>query len=183
LELGACSPSDSKHTFRDFHLEHNYPYQEEKDLETNFEACRLRADMLGLDRLNDPHHGWVNGHWEGASLEAKQRIMGTLTINPNHSASSAFFQKFPEVKIVTGLLIRREFYRKLAVSSLGNLLRETFTRLQWLRHEAWHGVDPQEQSWFEKSTLKIAPLPGVVVKRQMHVGNTVTNPLLQITSV
>jgi hypothetical protein len=114
-------------------------------------------------------------------LEAKQRIMGTLTINPNHSASSAFFQKFPEVKIVTGLLIRREFYRKLAVSSLGNLLRETFTCLQWLRHEAWHGVDPQEQSWFEKSTLKIAPLQGVVVRRQMHVGNTVTNLLLQIT--
>jgi hypothetical protein len=57
LELGAYSPSDSKHTFRDFHLEHNYLYQEEKDLETHWEAYRLRANRLGLDSLNDLYHG------------------------------------------------------------------------------------------------------------------------------
>ena len=42
LELGASSLSDSKHTFRDFHLEHNYPYQEEKDFDIHFGAYELR---------------------------------------------------------------------------------------------------------------------------------------------
>jgi hypothetical protein len=183
LELGACSPSDSKHTFRDFHLEHNYPYQEEKDLETQFKAYKLRADALGLDSLNDPHHGWMNGHWEGVSLEAKQRIMGTLTINSNLPAFSAFSQKFPKVDIVTGLLIRRQFCRKIAASSLGMLLSEAFTCLQWFRHEAWHDVNPQEQLCFEKSTLKSYSLPDAVVRIQIHVGSTLTNLLLQTTRV
>jgi len=181
LELGAYSPSDSKHTFRDFHLEHNYPYQEEKDLETHLEAYRLRADRLGLGSLNDPYHGWVDGYRDGVSLESKQRIMGTLTINLNLPEFSAFFQTFPKVEIVTGLLIRRQFYRKIAVSSLGKLLRETFTCLRWFRHEGWHDVNPQQQSCFEKGMLKSHSLPDVVVRRQIHVGSTLTNLLLQTT--
>ena len=183
LELGVYSPSDSKHAFRDFHFEHNYPYQEEKDLETHFEAYKLRADKLGLDSLNDPYHWWVNGHRDDVSLESKQRIMGTLTINPNLPEFSAFYQSFPRVEIVTGLLIRRQFYRKIAARSLTKLLRETFTCLRWFRHEAWHDVNPQQQSRFEKGTSKSHSLPDVVVRRQMHVGSTLTNLLLQTTRV
>ena len=152
LELGAYSPSDSKHAFRDFHLEHNYAYQEKKDLETNCEAYKLRADKLGLDSLNDPFHWWVNGHRDDISLESKQRIMGTLTIKPNLPKFYALSQVFPKVDIVTSLLIRRQFYRKIAANSLGKLLRETFTCLRWFRHEVWQDVNPQEQSRFEKGT-------------------------------
>jgi hypothetical protein len=183
LELGAYSPSDSKHTFRDFRLEHNYPYQEEKDLETHWEAYRLRADRLGLDSLNDPYHCWVDGHRDDVSFESKQRIMGTLTIDPDFHEFYPFFQTFPKVEIVTGLLLRRQFYRKIAASSLGKLLRETFTCLRWFRHEAWHDVSPQQQSRFEKGTLKSHSLPDVAVKRQIHVRSTLTNLLLQTTRV
>ena len=154
MELGAYSPSDSKHAFRDFHLEHNYPYQEKKDLEKHGEAYKLRADKLGLNSLNDPDHWWINGHRGDVSLESKQRIMGTLTINSNLPESSTLFQAFPKVGIVTGLLIRRQFYRKIAAKSLGRLLRDTFTCLRWFRHEAWHDVDPQQQLCFEKGTSK-----------------------------
>ena len=183
LELGAYSPSDSKHAFRDFHLEQDYPYQERKDLETNFEAYKLRADELGLDSLNDPYHGWIDGHQDNLSLEAKQRIMGTLTIKSNLPEFSAFSQAFPKVEIVTGLLIRRQFYRKIAAKSLPKLLRETFTCLRWFRHEAWHDVNPQQQSRLEKGTSKWHSLPVVVIRRQMHVGSTLANLPLQNTRV
>lgn len=183
LELGAYSPSDSKHAFRDFHLEQDYPYQERKDLETNFEAYKLRADELGLDSLNDPYHGWIDGHQDNLSLEAKQRIMGTLTIKSNLPEFSAFSQAFPKVEIVTGLLIRRQFYRKIAAKSLGKLLREALTCLQWFRHEAWHDVNPQQQSRLEKGTSKWHSLPVVVIRRQMHVGSTLADLPLQNTRV
>jgi hypothetical protein len=183
LELGAYSPSDTKHAFRDFHLEQDYPYQERKDLETNFEAYKLRADELGLDSLNDTYHGWIDGHQDNLSLEAKQRIMGTLTIKSNLPEFSAFSQAFPKVEIVTGLLIRRQFYRKIAAKSLGKLLREAFTCLQWFCHEAWHDVNPQQQSRLEKGTSKWYSLPVVVIRRQMHVGSTLANLPLQNTRV
>ena len=64
----------------------------------------------------------------------------------------ALSQAFPKVDIVTSLLIRRQFYRKIAANSLGKLLRETFTCLPWFRHEVWQDVNPQEQSRFEKGT-------------------------------
>ncbi|KFY64894.1 hypothetical protein V496_02924, partial [Pseudogymnoascus sp. VKM F-4515 (FW-2607)] len=63
LELGAYSPGDCKHTFRDFHLEENYTYQESGiDIGPQLGEYKLRIDRLGLDNLNDPYHGWVNGH-------------------------------------------------------------------------------------------------------------------------
>jgi hypothetical protein len=148
-------------------------------LEANFEAYKLRADELGLESLNDPYHGWIDGHQDNLSLEAKQRIMGTLTIKSNLPEFSAFSQAFPKAEIVTGLLIRRQFYRKIAAKSLGKLLREAFTCLQWFRHEAWHDVNPQQQSRLEKGTSKWHSLPVVVIRRQMHVGSTLANLPLQ----
>lgn len=164
LELGAYSPSDPKHTFRDFHLEQNYPYQEKNDLETNLDAYRLRADRLGLDSLHDPYHGWVNGQRDHISLGSKLRMMGTLTCNLNHPKFSLFSQEFPMVDIVTGLLIRRQFYRKIAVASLGKLLQEAFTCLRWIRHEGWHDVSPQQQLRFEKGMWRPNYLPVIVIK-------------------
>lgn len=108
LELGAYSPSDSKHTFRDFHLEPDYPYQEEIDIDRKWDAYKLRNETLGLDNLNDPYHGWIDGRQDSITLGSKLRLMGTLNINlklPGYRR----FKKFPKVKIVTTLLIRRQF--------------------------------------------------------------------------
>ncbi|KAL3419132.1 hypothetical protein PVAG01_09354 [Phlyctema vagabunda] len=70
--------------------------------------------------------------------------MGTLTIKSTYS------QVFPKVEIVTHLLIRRQFYRKIGARSLSKLLRESFTCLRWFCHELWHHVNPQQQPSFEK---------------------------------
>ena|SRR6266566_3636845 len=126
LELGAYSPSDSKHTFRNFRLEQDYPYQEKNDLETHGEAYKSRTNRLGLNSLNDPYHGWVDGRQDYVNLGSKLRIIGTLSFNFNHPRFSPLFRELLKVDIVTGLLIRRQFYRKIAVISLGKLLRETY---------------------------------------------------------
>lgn len=154
LELGVYSPSDCKHTFRDFHLEEDYPYQVIKDMEKNADAYKLRIDRLGLDNLNDPYHGWVNGRQEGLSLEAKQRIMGTVSIEDNLPQLSIYPYTFPKVEIVTCLIIRRQFYRKIAAKSLDRLLRESFICLRALRHETWCDVDSQQQLCYEKGMLE-----------------------------
>jgi len=114
--------------------------------------------------LNDPYHGWVDGHQDGLNLESKQRIMGKLTVNTKILPLSKFlkkYERFPKVEVVTGLLIRRQFYRKIAASSLSRLLRETFTCLSWFHHEGWHDVNPQEQFSLEKGKLKSYSLPNL----------------------
>lgn len=155
LELGAYSLSDSKHTFRDFHLEQGYPYQEAKDLELHWEAYRLRADQLKLDSINDLYHGWVDGHQNNVSIGSQERIMGTLTTNLDLPEFSTFSQTFPKVEIITGLLIRRQFYRKIAINSLSKLLREAFICLQWFRHEGWYNINLHQQVSFERGMLKV----------------------------
>lgn len=155
LELGAYSPGDCKHTFRDFNLEAKYLYQES-------DAYKLRIKRLGLDTLNDPYHGWVNGHQEGLSLGSKQRIMGTLTVDGNLPKLSIYPYSFPKVEIVTGLLICRQFYRKIAAKSLDKLLRESFTCLKWFQHETWHDVDPEQQLSYEKGMSGPHSLPYIV---------------------
>ena len=52
FKLGAFSPSDSKHAFKDFRLEQSYPYQPNKDLDPKFDAYNLRADQHKLDGEN-----------------------------------------------------------------------------------------------------------------------------------
>ncbi|KFZ04051.1 hypothetical protein V502_10450 [Pseudogymnoascus sp. VKM F-4520 (FW-2644)] len=127
LELGAYSPGDCKHTFRDFHLQENYPYQESYDTEPTADAYKLRIKRLGLDTLNDPYHGWVNGRQEGLSLGSKQRIMGTSNIDDDLLKPSICPYTFPKVEIITCLLTRRHFYRKIGAKSLEKLLH--YTRL------------------------------------------------------
>ncbi|RDL40524.1 uncharacterized protein BP5553_00503 [Venustampulla echinocandica] len=164
LELGAYSPSDCKHTFRDFHLEPNYPYLEPRDLDEHGEAYKQRAERLELESLNDPFHGWVDGKRDVngvISLEAKQRIIGTLQIKAKLREFARFDATFPKAEVVTGLLIRRQFYRKISAYSLSKLLRESFTCLEWLRHEGWHDIDTQQQAAFEKGLQQtLAPRTG-----------------------
>lgn len=165
LELGAYSPGDCKHTFRDIHLEENYPYQEFNDGEPGCDEYKLRINRLGLDTLNDPYHGWVNGLQEGLSLGSKQRVMGTLTVDDNLSNLSIYPCTFPKVESINRLLIRRQFYRKIAAKSLDKLLRESFTCLRSVTYESWHDVDPEQQLCFENGMSGSHPLLDIVARQ------------------
>lgn len=80
--------------------------------------------------------------------------MGTLPASQHPTSSQTY--------IVTGLLIRRQFYRKIAVKTLGRLLRETFAGLRWLKHEGWHNVKPQKQLRFEEGMWKPNSFPNII---------------------
>ncbi|OBT65014.1 hypothetical protein VE03_05277 [Pseudogymnoascus sp. 23342-1-I1] len=81
--------------------------------------------------------------------------MGTLTVDNNLSKLSIYPYTFPKVEIIQELLIRRQFYRKIAAKTLDKLLRESFACLRSLRYESWHDVDPQQQLCFEKDYTRL----------------------------
>lgn len=143
FELGVYSPSDCQHTFSDFNRYFDMPFHGRKDLDGFFRCINegLANRRLG-GLLNDPHHAWVDGRRIDVALEPRQRITGTFTVLPN---APGFSPAFPKVQIVSDLLIRRRFYRKIAVTSLRDLLRDAFPCLHRFRHEMWHDVNPNQQ--------------------------------------
>lgn len=162
LELGAYSPGDSKHTFRDFHLEQDYPYQKREeplDHPKRRKAYQLRLCEVAPGKLNDPYHGWVNGQREkDTSLESKKRIIGTpLTVSTDLPEFSAFNGTLPKVEVVKDLLIPRRFYRKIEAKSLAKILQESLNCVYSFRHEMWRDVNPQQQTCFEERKFKRMP--------------------------
>ncbi|KAK0127879.1 hypothetical protein ONS96_007379 [Cadophora gregata f. sp. sojae] len=146
LELGAYSPSDCRHTFRDVHLEPIYPYKEIREVQ-NYLDDAYHQKLKQLGSLNDQFHGWVEGKRESERticLEAKQRLMGTLEIKWGLTKFLSV-KRLPEVEVVTHLLIRRQFYRKICGYSIGKLLSQSFTNLIEFRREGWFYVDAQQQ--------------------------------------
>ena len=152
LELAVFSPSDSQHAHKDFRLEQNYPYHETRDIDRTFDAYKLRRAETesSSDHVNSPDHSWVHADPQ-KELGAKVRLLGLLQYYLKDSLVS---QGFPTVKVVTGLLIRRQFYRKIPAQCVSTLLYEVCPCIEWFRHEGWHYVHPKLQSTYQnrKST-------------------------------
>ncbi|POR32569.1 Uncharacterized protein TPAR_07226 [Tolypocladium paradoxum] len=147
LQLGVYSPSDSKHVFKDFRLEDDYPYLTTADLEDDFAAYTLRRTRG--PEPDDPFHGWVNGRQAAPSLASKRRLLGTRPLTLDFSDFVGGHRPFPKAKIVTGLLIRRHYYRNIDPSVFAKLFTESFPCLEKIRHEWWHEVDPELRVQFE----------------------------------
>lgn len=79
--------------------------------------------------------------------------MGTSPLEFNFGNITGDSQRFPKVEIVTGLLIRRQYYRSFSADTLSKLFRESLMSLIWFRHERWHDVDPHRQSKFEEGIM------------------------------
>jgi len=168
FELSAFSPSDSSHSFKDFRLEQSYPYQEEEDLDQNFDAYKLRDDQHKLDgTLDDAEHGWTNGHCETTELGSKRRLMGRLVFKINDPSVSS--RKSITVSIITGLLIRRQFHRKIPALLISGLIHKVCTSIRWFHHEGWYDVRSDRQVLYEEGMLcskKNLPVHGLIP----HIG-------------
>ncbi|KAH6886436.1 hypothetical protein B0T10DRAFT_576259 [Thelonectria olida] len=143
LDLGAYSPGDSVHSIRDFRLTRAYPYMEAAKLEPTYAAYRRHARLVGPEPLTNEHHGWVDGRQQTVNLDARKRVMATLglSIGPDGVEEDVWDPcTLLEVEIVTDLVIRRQFYRKFDVCSLGGFLL-AFKGIRSFRHEYWHDVD------------------------------------------
>ncbi|KAL1858867.1 hypothetical protein VTK73DRAFT_7783 [Phialemonium thermophilum] len=164
LEIGAYSPSDSKHDFRDFRLEKHYPFLFQEDLEGGFSTYRQQEERES--EQNDAFHGWFyRMRMAQPAFASKKRLMGTKPLELGREDKTRRWprrwQRFPPVEIVTDLLFRRHFYRAVSVDVCSKLLNESLTRLAWFRHERWHDIEELHQLQFiaEYTTLLSAGLP------------------------
>jgi hypothetical protein len=121
LELGTFSPSDSKHTFRDFHLKPDYLFHTIQDIEDGVNDAANKQHAAGLPNLSDPSHGWVNGQQNEVNLGARQRLSGSLPMRYN--VRHCFSRIIPEVEIVISHLIRRQCHRQISPALISEVLR------------------------------------------------------------
>lgn len=125
LELGAYSPSDSKYHFVNL-LGQTQPYRDENEVNWR-ESPRQEGWPLT----------WYTFDRTRTGIYLMERVMGPLDIRRGLPDLSGFTERIPEVGVVTGLLIRRQFPRRILTGPLFQLIRESFTGLQWFRHEVW----------------------------------------------
>lgn len=165
LYLGAYSPSDSKHVFRDFRLQDGYPFHFPALSHFPHEAYIEYESTVS--KLTDRFHGWKRGRRKLPGLGAKKRLFGARPLGLNfRSVPSPPENKplrFPRVEKVTRLTISRQYYRIIGTDVLGKLFKESFPRLWCFRHEQWRGVDDGSRNdWVigtskAKTTIEYGP--------------------------
>ena len=173
IELGAYSPSDCKHTFRDFRLTEQYPHHckypisvyemkrldrcpQRLDLSREVMLQSYKAYLASIPRRTTRSQycpGWAHAQQGEPSLGARRRLLGTVG-HPMHQRD----WKFAAVEAVDELRIRRHFYRNISARILGRLLEESFTRIRIFTHEKWFAADDTSQVAFEKGLL-LRPIP------------------------
>lgn len=116
LELGAYSPSDSEHTFRDLYL-HTSSFAGE--------------DFAKLERpATDLSHGWINGRrWRSPNADELFRL-------PAMFISPSIYEGPVVVKAVKHLVIRREMRRRLNIKDL-QMITKRLPNLESMHFEPW----------------------------------------------
>ncbi|ROW02405.1 hypothetical protein VMCG_06077 [Cytospora schulzeri] len=147
LELSAHSPSDSQHIFQDeIGLQDDYPYLADSRVQKEY-IMRCHNNMTSNNnRLKDDFHKFKTG--SSLAYPHQQQLEMNLMANRLIRPLDFDFSKtpirrgqskkrLPKVKMVTSLLIRRQYYRELCPSALGRLFTESLTGLRQIRHERW----------------------------------------------
>jgi hypothetical protein len=146
LELGAQSPSDSKHWFQ-------WCYFGEDDIDGIINP--KIGDRLQRDKgeLHDPSHGWV----EGQPFRTSPGVPALLRVYEKLEFRS--FYKPPKVDAVTTLVIRRHCRRQFVPDTLSSLW-SCFPRLEYMIYEPWRFWDTRVQKHFDYSK-QTSPSPVV----------------------
>jgi hypothetical protein len=116
LELNAYSPSDSEHWFKNYHFGPD---------DGDSIQCRQNTTTL-----HDPKHGWVSGKQiEAPSAKAILRLFSPTYLNlPG---------ELPEVRAVTGFVLRRQLRRLIMPEAL-YFLWASLPRLESILYEPWN---------------------------------------------
>ncbi|KAK5995240.1 hypothetical protein PT974_03639 [Cladobotryum mycophilum] len=154
LDLGACSPSDGRHTFRDFRYAENYPYGPGYKYKRSFHKYENHSrELYNAEEETCP--GWINANNGEPSLAARRRALSIIA-NSRASHFARLFrlprakrqQRPPKVKAITVLRIRRHYSRIISSGMLTKLFEQSLVKLQSFHHEKWHDVDKESQSQF-----------------------------------
>lgn len=148
LELSAHSPSDSQHMFQnDLGIQDTYPYLAETDIQKQY-MKQHRSGIITRDHF----HGFENGEpitafWPQDIFD-EVHVMKRLIPQPlDFDFFGVRFKRgqskdqLPSVKMVTSLLIRRQYYRDICHLALSRLFKESLTNLRSIRHEWWRLPD------------------------------------------
>ena len=166
VDLGVYSPSDGKHTFRDFRFAKGYPYIAGYEFEKSFD--RYKRHALTLHVPGDVCPGWNNAVKGEPSQQAKKRTLSMLADSRASHFAAVYGRKtlglLPQVSVITGLRIRRHYSRLISHRIISKLLEESLTNLKWLRHEKWHDIDEMSQSYFEKGKQLICSAYFLIIK-------------------
>ncbi|KAH7316885.1 hypothetical protein B0I35DRAFT_264807 [Stachybotrys elegans] len=72
----------------------------------------------------------------------------------------------PKAPIVKGLLIRPKYFRNVGAASIGKILHESLTAVEWLRIERWQQEDKKlEQHFYKKLHKTLFPLLPRAIER------------------
>lgn len=113
LELCQFSPSDSKHVFKDHNFQHD-PYSEHP---ARFRILADPEDMGPIFQF-DMRHGW----WGGVRSPSVWDVLdGPIRVSSAPAWSKQF--NLPKVDVVTGLLIRQQYYRDFTPDTLSAIFK------------------------------------------------------------
>lgn len=116
LELGAYSPSDSEHTFRDMYLHTSFFAGED--------FAKLELPATDLSR------GWINGRRWRAPNTGELSKLHAMLISPS------IYEGPVVVKAVKHLVIRREMRRRLNIKDLQTITKR-LPNLESMHFEPW----------------------------------------------
>lgn len=136
LMLSAFSPSDTEHRYFYCEMEKEYPFHYEEDLDICMPDI-LTYHAIRSAQAAPARHRHVHGIL--AAGEAS-RIFGTpLVLQSLRTRTEAGrlvrVESLPQTPIIQGVLIRRQFFRSIAVKSLAQLFRESFVAVETFRFE------------------------------------------------
>ncbi|KAK5989682.1 hypothetical protein PT974_07937 [Cladobotryum mycophilum] len=117
LDISVHSPSDAKHYFK--HID----FESDALPESN-------GTSQAID-IHDPRHNWVNG--KQTSLPPPDSMFRTFK---DIEMSPDFWRDLPEVRVVTGLLLRRQTRRRWEPSGIEKLIK-LLPALQEIHYEPW----------------------------------------------
>ncbi|KAM0328491.1 hypothetical protein ACHAQA_004898 [Verticillium albo-atrum] len=158
LDIGAYSPSDGRHGFRDCRFSQEYRYGASQNVYDEHSAALRRAFVADDGQSSCP--GW-NRHCYGehpTPLKAsKKRLLATLG-DPRHQHFDEVFMELHDgqmrlrgiahAPIINSLVLRRHYYRQISPFVLGCLIRRGFPNLQSFCHERWTRPDHAEERSF-----------------------------------
>ncbi|KAL6828164.1 hypothetical protein V8C40DRAFT_240338 [Trichoderma camerunense] len=136
LEISVHSPSDALH------------YCQELKSRIHHKATASRIQLRFFTK-GKATHGWRRGRQiDNPPDGAKLRVFGhPKGLGFDLRTSLAWkLETLPEVKVVTWLLIRRQFYRHFSVPKALEPMIKSLSRLESFSYEPWRGIDTNKFS-------------------------------------
>ncbi|KAK1772839.1 hypothetical protein QBC33DRAFT_31227 [Phialemonium atrogriseum] len=143
LELSAQSPSDTEHYFKNF-----YFGTDDEDKDILFDPKNHLQEFI-----HDPKHGWVDGQQVAAPCHVSlRRLYEEVRLTSR--------EELPVLHVVTKLVLRRQFRRRLNIRAL-RLLLDKLPRLECIVYEPWQVWGRMQQRYYDKEykTMIDAHLP------------------------